>query len=384
MSLDRPDRRRPTGESRTETRLGWPLTVGTAFALLFFAFGLWVLWLNVTDPQVPDFAIFWAAGRLALGGNPASAYDLAALHGVDPGISLSNWLPFAYPPPFLLVLVAVAALQYSVAFTAWLIATAGLYLYAATRFVRWQFALLNPPLLINSMIGQSGFLTSGIFVAGLSLISRRPFAAGLVLGALVVKPQLALLLPVAMLAGREWRVIAGAIVSVTLLLGAALVAFGPGAFAGFFSAIPHYTDRLQASGWPWNELASPFALARFAGLAQTPALVLHAAIAAAATLITARAWWLRSDERIPILAAATLLIPPYVFTYDALLLIVPAAWLIRERRFATVAVLWFLVLSPLLTYFTLWVWPNLISLASLLCLWRLHRPQAVLTVRDVR
>jgi hypothetical protein len=55
--------------------------------------------------------------------------------------------------------------------------------------------LANPPALVDLMIGQTGFLTTGIYLFGLTLLPSSPFAAGAILGLLLIKPQLALLLP---------------------------------------------------------------------------------------------------------------------------------------------------------------------------------------------
>ena len=344
----------------------------TGVGILFSLGTAWACWLVFQGARGVDFLSFWAAGRMVFGGHAYFVYDILAHRAVEFTIAQPRgMLPFPYPPPFLFFVAPFAVPPFGAGFTLWLVATGALYVYGSTRFTQWPYALANPPLLLNSMIGQAGFLMSGIFMVGLSLIARRPLLAGIVLGLLVLKPQLALLLPFATIAGRKWLVVAGAAVSSSLLLLVALAVFGVSAYAGFLNIIPHYTSSLQASRWPWNELVSPFALARFWGTPQTLALAIHAVVAIAAAAITTRAWWLDLDEKIPVLAAATLLISPYIFTYDALLLIVPAAWLVRQGRFAMVTILWLLSLTPLLTYFTPWVWPNLVPVAAVLCLWLL-------------
>jgi hypothetical protein len=215
---------------------------------------------------------------------------------------------------------------------------------------------------------------SGIFILGLTLVRSKPWLAGVVLGAMVLKPQLALLLPVAMLASREWRVIAGAICSAGALLLVGLILFGWSSYQAFFDILPHYVAFMRDSRLPWNELASPFALARFAGLAQAPALFIHVVVAAVAVIVTARAWWLRLDTRIPMLAAATMLVPPYFLTYDAVLLVVPIGWMIRERCHAyTIAIVWLCALLPIINYYSPIAGPNLTSIAAMISLWVLRR-----------
>jgi hypothetical protein len=42
------------------------------------------------------------------------------------------------------------------------------------------------------------------------VLERRPYLAGSLFGLMIFKPQLGLLLPVALIAGRQWRVFAAA------------------------------------------------------------------------------------------------------------------------------------------------------------------------------
>jgi hypothetical protein len=92
--------------------------------------------------------------------------------------------------------------------------------------------------------------------------------------------------------------------------------------------------------------------------------------AAGGAALTIRAWWLGLEQRVPILAAATLLAAPYLFTYDALLLSVPLAWVGRHDGDAKFAIIWLLSLIPALSYFS--DVPNTIPLAAMLALWALH------------
>src|SRR5207249_2030439 len=114
-----------------------------------------------------------------------------------------------------------ALLPLGLAFTVWVIVTGVLYVVASRGWTRPRLAVAQPAVLINGFIGQNAFLTSGLLFGGMRLLRDRPILAGAVLGALVVKPQLGLMLPVAMLAGRQWRAIGGAMLSVAglLLLG---------------------------------------------------------------------------------------------------------------------------------------------------------------------
>lgn len=354
--------------------LRWHRAVVTGFALLFLIIALWSFVANLLTPTGVDFISFWSAGRFVLLGVPAAAYDIQLHHLMEQSAVMRVWMiPFPYPPPFLALVTPFALPAFPIGFILWVTVTAIFYAFAASRLAPLNYAFGNAPTCIGSMIGQSGFLMCGIFMLGVSLISSAPFTAGAVLGLMLLKPQLALLLPVAMLAGREWRVIAGAMVSAILVLTLGLILFGVEAYRAFWNILPNYVAYVRDNRLPWYELASPFVVARSAGVPQSAALAIHALIAASATALTARAWWLKLDERVPILAAATLLISPYVFTYDCLLIAVPIAWLARQgRRPILLALAMVCSLIPIVTSFSPWAVPNTIPLAAIACLYALH------------
>jgi hypothetical protein len=354
--------------------LRWYRAAAAGFAILFVMIGVWsavTTWYNSVGV---DFLSFWAAGRLTLGGQVTAAYDISLHHKMEQVIAPHvGLIPFSYPPPFLILVTPFALAPFGLAFTLWMALTAAFYAFAASRVASLRFAFAIAPANVNFIFGQSGFLICGIFILGLTLISAAPFTAGAVLGLMILKPQLALLLPMAMLAGKEWRVIAGAIASSTALLLLGLIAFGAPAYEAFWNMLPHHIGFMRDGRLPWYQIASPFALARYAGLPQIAALSIHVIVAVAATALTARAWWLKLDERIPILAASTMLVSPYFFTYDSLLIVVPIGWLLRhDIRPIVFAFLWGLSLIPIIASFTHWLVPNTISLAAIGCLCALH------------
>jgi hypothetical protein len=228
---------------------------------------------------------------------------------------------------------------------------------------------------MNAVGGQNGFLTCSIFAGGTSLLEKRPFRGGLLLGLLICKPQLALLLPVAVIAGRHWRAIYGAAISSTGLLAISAVVFGLDTFGGFIRTAGQFTDFMAASAWRWNQFASVFGLARYAGVPQTQALLLQGLCACGAILVTWRAWSTRAPQRVPVLASATLLASPYLFTYDTLLLVISLAWFVREKRHpARLAVLWLGCVAAAFAAMGLGPVqiPNVTPLLALGTLWWLH------------
>jgi hypothetical protein len=347
---------------------------GIGFSILFVIIAVWVAWLVYSKPAVIDFLAYWAAARLALAGQIASVYDLGAHQAAEEVIAkIHGWLPFAYPPPFLLLITPFGLPPFWVAFVLWLGVTGILYSLVAGRHGAWPYTFSHPAFLTNVLIGQNGFVTSSIFVGGLRAIREKPFLGGAILGLMVIKPQLALLLPFAMLAGRQWKAIAGAMLSATLALLASWMVFGTTAYEGFFKILPFFTQAMAMGRWRWNQMVSVFGFCRYFDIPQNLALAAHAIVALAAIALVCRAWWLDLDERDATLASATLLVPPYLLTYDALLLIIPTVWLIeRRRRLWVILVAWLLCFLPIAGYFEYYDGPNTVFLAAILYLWALQ------------
>jgi hypothetical protein len=283
---------------------------------------------------------------------------------------MGGLMPFPYPPPFLFLVSMFAWAPYPIAYLLWISATAGLYLVVTKRFMGPRFAFAHPAAIVNAIIGQNGFLTSGIFLFGISKIAAAPFTAGLILGLLVIKPQLAMLIPVALLASRQWRAIGGAALSSLSLLAAAALVFGLDSYRGFFGITQQYAAFMAADRWDWAQQASVFGFFRFLGAPQPFALTMQAIAAVMAAVLTWRAWANQSEQRGAVLAAATLLVPPYVFTYDSLLLVLPlSVFLTDQERPRRAALLWACLLAPLPGYFGFYPGPNTVPVAAILSLW---------------
>jgi hypothetical protein len=356
----------------------WLRTAAIGFSILFTLVAVQACVIIFSTHQAVDFLSFWAAGHLVVLGRAASAYNVMDHRILELMIApIKGVLPFPYPPPFLLLVTPFGMMSYWAAFATWVALTYAGFVASSALIGgrnRLPFALSHPGVMTGFMTGQNGFLTSSIFMFGTSLLKRAPFFGGATLGLLIIKPQLALALPFALIAGREWKAILGGIVS---SLGALLLAwavFGTSVYKGFFEILPTYTQAIDASKWPWNELASPFASLRFIGVSQGAALAVHGVIALLAIVIVCRAWWLKVDERVAILACGTMLVPPYLFTYDSLVLVIPMLSLANGRRPVWIVLaVWVLCMLPVATYFRWYPGPNTIPLASLLCLWALRK-----------
>jgi len=205
--------------------------------------------------------------------------------------------------------------------------------------------------------GQNAFLSVGLFYGGFQLADRSPAIAGLLLGLLSYKPQLWVLVPVALFAGRQWRVLGWTLASAAALAFASLALFGGDVWAAFSAmareaASPKMVDKmfLVTSSYMTTFLAA----GRIIGFGPAVAIAVHlmGALAGISTVWFAMRRYPSSNLRTTIVAIATLLITPYLINYD-MMLIMPAAVLVFRCRAAK----GFLPAEPLL-YAVLWLIPN--------------------------
>jgi arabinofuranan 3-O-arabinosyltransferase len=147
------------------------------------------------EPIANDFVNVWAAGRLALDGQAAAAYDWTLHKAAEiraGGRNFANYYGWHYPPTFLFVAAALATLPYLAAAIVWLVATLALYAVTLAKIVGGRsgvaVALGFPAALWNVTAGQNGFFTAALIGGTLYFLERRPVLAGVCLGLLTYKP----------------------------------------------------------------------------------------------------------------------------------------------------------------------------------------------------
>ena len=290
-------------------------------------------------PIANDFVNVWAAGRLALEGHAASAYDWTLHRAVEVhavGHSFKGYYGWHYPPSFLFVAMLLATLPYTVAALTWLAATLPIYIAAVRAIVGERagifVALGWPAALWNVTAGQNGFLTAALIGGTLSLMERHPALAGICLGLLSYKPHFGLLFPLALLAGRRWHVMAVASVVTAATALSSWLVFGTATWQAFVAWMPTTSHVVLGEGGAnWSRLQSLFGLVRSFGGSENLAWAVQGI--AALTLASAIVCLWRSRVSFEIkaaaLAAAALLATPYLYTYDLVALVVPVAFLLR-------------------------------------------------------
>jgi glycosyl transferase family 87 len=311
-------------------------------AFLFLIAGTHGLIVPITEPLTTDFVSFYAAGDLANAGTPHLAYDQTAHwaaeeRATEPGI---RYQFFYYPPVYLLLCALLARLPYLLAFVLFEGASLALFLIVAQRILGaggWRVIvplLAFPAVFWTLGLGQNAFLTAALLGGATLLVERRPFAAGLLFGALCYKPHFGVLVPVALAAGGHWRAFAGAALASLGLVVASLAFFGLDTWRDFLivamtSPSTYENGRIQLAG-----IISPFAAFRVIGVGTSLAYLLQLTATLAAALFVAYLWRCRVSlpVRAAALVAATLVAVPVMLLYDLMLALLAMTWLIRAAR----------------------------------------------------
>jgi hypothetical protein len=304
-------------------------------------FGTAVLGYKV-DVLFPDFLVFHAAARAFFEGKLGLVYDTAAITHLQNTLYASRlpfelgFRPFLYPPLWLLGLLPFGLLPVGLSVATFLMLTAGICVVAlralGLRFEAVLAILVAPAAIWVVIAGQNTFLSVALLYGGLALLERRPILAGVLLGLLAYKPQVWVLVPLALLAACAWRPLIALAVTVLVLALATLLLFGADFWLAFFDAARHAGEGAAAAemyGRVGTQMTTLLAAGKKLGLDGGPAMVLQ--LTGAAFAVVAVAWAFArhrpSHERTAVLVTATFLVSPYTLNYD-LLLLMPAVALL--------------------------------------------------------
>ena len=286
-----------------------------------------------------DFVNVWSAGKLALQGHAALAYDWAIQKQLQISVlgqSYPGNFAWHYPPPFLFVAATLASFPYVAAYMAWpLISFVPFALVMRGLVGRpfgWLLAAAFPVVLVNTLIGQNGFLTAALVGGTLYLLPIRPVLSGICLGLLSYKPQYGLLFPLVLVVARQWAVFVTAGAVAALMSRASLAVFGTEAWLAWWNWLPMASQAFLSEGRaPWGKMQSIFATVRFFDGTEHFAWICQWTMTALVACALVALW--RSRVRYSIkaagLATGTLLATPYLFLYDVMVLAIPVALMIR-------------------------------------------------------
>ncbi len=296
-------------------------------------------------PIANDFVNVVAAGRLTLDGAPAAAYDWPTHKQAEVrviGHDFANYYGWHYPPTFLFVAAALATMPFLFAAIVSLLATLAAYAAAMASILGRSgilVALGFPAALWNVTAGQNGFLTAALIGGALGLMERRPAFAGICLGLLTYKPQFGLLYPLVLIADRRWLTMTVAAAVAIGFAALSLIAFGGASWQAFVHWLPITSHEILGEGHAdFGRLQSVFGFVRAHGGSESLAWTAQAAASIALAIALTALWRSRApfDLKAAALAAGTLVVTPYVYMYDLVVLAVAVAFLLRfvlERGF---------------------------------------------------
>jgi hypothetical protein len=252
------------------------VAAGAAAATVAAAYDVWLWFTNYSaDNFHNDFTFYYAAARLGLAHGWGRLYDLALqqeqLNAVGSNITVAQLARYVSPPPLAWLVVPFTALPYRIAYWTWsallLVALALAWRLSApgrgrTRVIFLVAAVGWLPIAYGLQLGQPALVVAASVACCYALLRRdRQLAAGAVLGLMVLKPQLALLVPPALLVTGRWRAFAGSAVVVGALGVASVVALGSNgvsAYEGiltFATTVPENRAQTLAAWLPSLEVA---------------------------------------------------------------------------------------------------------------------------------
>ena len=289
--------------------------------------------LFVTEYAVRnDFRLAYAAALVGLRDGYGRLYDLSAqqtaIRSLGPAF---NPQPFISPPPlawlvtpltfvpFTAALVIWSALLVAALLWTWYLLAPGEGLARAAHLLLWIGVF---PVAFGVMVGQPGALVAAAVATAWWLPrADRPWLAGLALSLLVLKPQLALLVPLALLVAGYRKTFASWLIASVVIGLIALALLG-------VDGVARYRDVLaqtQTAAW---DITRRYSISGPLGLGW-PLRIAEVAVLA---LTIVAAWRQRhSPERVVAVGiAGSLLFTPYLGFQDFLMLLVTGWLLVRS------------------------------------------------------
>jgi hypothetical protein len=324
---------------------------------LILALCLWSTYLwNVATPGLldragnlkgTDFLHLYTLGSLALAHGGADLYDMKAQSQLAaqsvPAAAGIRYLPL-YPPQVSMFFSPFARLSYGCALVLWL--TLSSLIYGVCCYALWRvcpnlrnhklavviLALAFPAFWHVIAWGQTSALILACFTAAFyAQRARREFLAGLALGCLIFKPQLALAAALVFAITLDWQVIAGALLSATTQFAAAWLYYGPDPLRDWVRrllSVPSLLPLLEPRLYQTHSLRTFWSM-----LIPWPSasLALYLATALLILVWTVACWRSRLSLslRYSALLLATVLLAPHLTVYD-LVILAPAFLLLSD------------------------------------------------------
>jgi len=284
-----------------------------------------------------DFRVFWAAARLALAGEALASFDMARL-GAEHGVSPEAWMPWLYPPGYLILIAPFGWMSFAAAFLLSSLVSVALLAWALRPFAAgsrtvWVALILAPAYIPALILGQNSLIwLAGLVAALAALRGQRWILAGIFIGCLTLKPQLGLMIPLALLAAGLWRTILAATVTALLLAALPTLVFGIDYWPLLAERLAEQSGRLLVSIDDLFLIVGPYHLFTMLGLSAQGAITAQGVVTLLSAVLLFLLW--RSpragfDARAAGLLLAILLSAPYLWYYEAAFMAVIGLFLLR-------------------------------------------------------
>jgi hypothetical protein len=303
----------------------WSIAALLTFLADLTLFNLYEVWVAIPRKLVEsDFRIWYSAGLIGSRWGWSRLYDMDAMHRavemVWPG---SRVLPFANPPPAAWLMVPFTLLPFGPALLLWTLLSLALVVALSQAFAsksywsRIAFALSALGFLPVFVMVEAGPLSPPVFggIAGCILLLRRGHQvwAGLVLSLIIVKPNVAVLVPLALLVAGHVRAFVAWLGATSFMVLVSVLTIGPHGVAAFVAV------EMEFAGLGYY---LTYSLADLLG--GSVAYVIAATIIIALTLVAARVRR-KSDPGLVLSAGilGSLMINHHLTPADFILLLIP-------------------------------------------------------------
>ncbi len=269
-----------------------------------------------------DFDAYYVAGQMARRGEIDKAYYFRSMGEAQSSESGSQaFLPWAYPPPFDLVVALLACVSCGLAYSLFISGSLAAYLLTLRRIANENYVpiliIIFPALIINIRCGQNGFLTGALVGLTCVYLARGSSFAGVPLGLMIIKPHLAVALAIYVVANRYWKTLVATLATATVSALAATLALGAGVWAAFFHGVLEASVFLEHGYYPLFRMVSFYAAVRSLGLSASVAMIAQVIVAVIAlTLVVVASYRFSVQQALGLTAIASLLVSPYAYDYD--------------------------------------------------------------------
>jgi len=288
-------------------------------AVGYFLFGPWR----------GDFDVFHIVAQRVWLGDVDQTYSFEAFTKIQAEAAgrAVNGLSWTYPPQFDLLFAPFGLLPAWAAYLLFMGATLAFYLMTLRAIAGESFGqilvILFPALALNISIGQNGLLTGALIGLVCINVQKRQLLSGqllsgLALGAMVIKPHLAISVGVYLLATRRWVAITTAAMVVLVSSLLCTLVFDVHIWTAWLGAIREAAGFLERGMYPLHRMISGYAALRKTGVSSAGAFWGQIVVACLALLavVLAVARRVSPPFALGVSAMVSVMISPYAYDYD--------------------------------------------------------------------